>query len=49
VVAIAGGERKAAALRAALKSGLLSGLIVDERTGRHLAAELAEPPPTAAG
>ncbi|MEM1342994.1 MAG: sugar-binding domain-containing protein [Pseudomonadota bacterium] len=49
VVAIAGGERKAAALRAALKSGLLSGLIVDERTGRHLAAELAEPPPAAAG
>lgn len=36
VVAIAGGEPKTEAIEAALKSGLLSGLIIDEATARRL-------------
>lgn len=36
-VAIAGGPRKASAIRAVLNSGLLRGLITDERTARELA------------
>lgn len=36
VVALAGGEAKAAALRAVLRSGCLSGLVTDERTARAL-------------
>lgn len=40
VVAIAGGLVKFEAIRAALRSGLLSGLIVDEATARRLVEEL---------
>ena len=40
VVAIAGGESKLDAIRAALRSKLLSGLIVDEATARRLVEEL---------
>ena len=36
VVAIAGGEPKAEAIEAALKSGLLTGLIIDEATARRV-------------
>ena len=36
VIAIAGGDQKVAAIKAALKSGSLSGLIVDESTARKL-------------
>jgi DNA-binding transcriptional regulator LsrR (DeoR family) len=36
VVAIAGGDQKTEPIRAALKSGLLTGLIVDEETARSL-------------
>ncbi|KMY86259.1 Erythritol transcriptional regulator EryD [Candidatus Paraburkholderia calva] len=43
IVAIVGGESKIAAIRAVLKSGLLSGLITDEISARALNAE-----PTAA-
>ena len=40
VVAIAGGESKFSAIRAALRSQLLGGLIVDEATARRLVEEL---------
>jgi len=40
VVAIAGGESKLDAIRAALRNRLLSGLIVDEATARRLVEEL---------
>ena len=40
VVAIAGGQGKVDAIRSALRSGLLSGLIVDEATARRLVEEL---------
>ena len=40
VVAIAGGAMKVAAIRAVLASGLLSGLITDERTARAAALVL---------
>ena len=40
VVAIAGGLLKTEAIRAALKSGLLTGLIIDEVTARSLVDEL---------
>lgn len=36
IIALAGGPEKVAPLRAVLKSGRLSGLITDERTGRAL-------------
>ena len=36
VVAITGGPSKVEATRAALKSGLLTGLIIDEATARSL-------------
>ena len=36
VVAIAGGEHKTEAILAALRSGLLTGLIIDETTARRL-------------
>jgi len=36
VIAIAGGDQKVAAIQAALKSGSLTGLIVDESTARKL-------------
>lgn len=36
VVALAGGEKKVAPIRAVLRSGLLSGLVTDERTARAL-------------
>ena len=36
VIAIAGGTQKVAAIRAALRSGFLTGLIVDEPTAREL-------------
>ncbi|MDV7271426.1 sugar-binding transcriptional regulator [Thioclava sp. A2] len=36
VIAIAGGPRKAAAIRAVLRSGRISGLITDEATARNL-------------
>lgn len=39
VVAIAGGAPKTDAIKAALKSGLLTGLIVDEATARRLVEE----------
>lgn len=39
VVAVAGGAEKTEAVRAALKSGLISGLIVDEMTARTLVEE----------
>lgn len=39
VVAIAGGENKLQAVEAALRSGLLTGLIIDERTARGLIGE----------
>ncbi len=44
VVAIAGGLSKAPAIRAALASGLLTGLIIDEATAR---AVVGEPAPSA--
>jgi DNA-binding transcriptional regulator LsrR (DeoR family) len=37
-VAVAGGRIKARAIRAVLESGLLNGLITDERTAQVLAA-----------
>lgn len=40
IVAIAGGLLKTEAIRAALRSGLLTGLIVDEATARSLVDEL---------
>lgn len=48
VVAIAGGPSKTDAIRAALKSGLLTGLIVDEATARRLADGLEAAPAAAA-
>ena len=39
IVAIAGGRDKVRAIRAALKSGILSGLITDEETAKRLAEE----------
>lgn len=36
IVALAGGEEKVAPIRAVLKSGMLSGLLTDERTARVL-------------
>ena len=42
VVAIAGGQTKTGALRAALRSGLLTGLILDEATARSLADNAPE-------
>jgi DNA-binding transcriptional regulator LsrR (DeoR family) len=38
VVAVAGGEGKAAAVAAVLRSGLLTGLITDAATARRLAS-----------
>ncbi|SDY96393.1 DNA-binding transcriptional regulator LsrR, DeoR family [Jannaschia faecimaris] len=40
IVAIAGGETKVAAIRAVLQSGLLSGLIADERTAQSLIGDV---------
>ncbi len=40
VVAIAGGESKTGAVRAALRSKLLTGLIIDEATARRIVEEL---------
>ncbi len=37
IVALAGGESKVAGIRSVLRSGLISGLITDERTARSLA------------
>lgn len=48
VVAIAGGASKTEAIRAALKSGLLTGLIIDEATARRLADGLQAAPAAAA-
>lgn len=48
VVAIAGGLQKTEAIRAALKSGLLTGLIIDEVTARRLVEELGAAPAAAA-
>ncbi|MEO0359535.1 MAG: sugar-binding transcriptional regulator [Pseudomonadota bacterium] len=42
VVAIAGGAQKTEAIEAALKTGLLTGLIVDERTARTLVDRLED-------
>lgn len=42
IVAIAGGTRKTEAILAALKSGLLTGLIIDETTARTLVADSGE-------
>ena len=39
VVAVAGGEAKAAAIAAALRSGVLTGLVTDEATAEGLVAE----------
>ncbi|MBX2856209.1 MAG: sugar-binding transcriptional regulator [Rhodobacteraceae bacterium] len=39
VVAIAGGDTKTQAIRAALRSGLIAGLIIDEATARRLVEE----------
>lgn len=39
MVAVAGGTAKPAAIRAVLRSGLLHGLITDERTARELAGQ----------
>jgi erythritol transport system ATP-binding protein len=39
LVALAGGVSKVAAIRAALESGLLTGLITDERTARAILAK----------
>jgi erythritol transport system ATP-binding protein len=36
IVALAGGARKPAAIRAVLASGLLAGLVTDERTARAI-------------
>jgi DNA-binding transcriptional regulator LsrR (DeoR family) len=36
IVAIAGGKEKACAIKSALKRGMLSGLITDERTAQTL-------------
>jgi erythritol transport system ATP-binding protein len=36
IIAVAGGEMKVAGLRAVLASGLVSGLITDERTARAI-------------
>ena len=36
MVAVAGGEQKLGAIEAALKTGLLTGLIIDETTARRL-------------
>ncbi|MEM7523803.1 MAG: sugar-binding transcriptional regulator [Pseudomonadota bacterium] len=41
IVAIAGGLQKAAAIHAALNSGLLTGLIIDEATARHLVGKIS--------
>ncbi len=43
IVAVAGGAIKADAIRAVLASGLLTGLITDERTARALAGHGARP------
>lgn len=48
VVAIAGGAQKREAIQAALRSGLLTGLIVDEATARSLVAALGDSPARAA-
>ena len=48
VVAIAGGLLKLEAIRAALQSGLLTGLIIDEVTARSLVEELGTAPAAAA-
>jgi DNA-binding transcriptional regulator LsrR (DeoR family) len=42
VIAVAGGEEKAAALDACLRSGVFTGLITDEATARRLAGREAE-------
>jgi DNA-binding transcriptional regulator LsrR (DeoR family) len=39
IVAIAGGKEKVWAIRSVLKSGVLSGLITDERSARALCLE----------
>ena len=38
-IAIAGGKSKVAAIKAVLASGLIRGLITDERTARALVAD----------
>ena len=48
ITAIAGGLGKLEAIRAALKSGLLTGLIIDEVTARSLVDELGAAPAVAA-
>ena len=47
VVAVAGGETKAAAILAALKSGVLTGLITDEATATVLVSEVQGGPAAA--
>jgi DNA-binding transcriptional regulator LsrR (DeoR family) len=46
MVAIAGGRSKTKAIRAVLRSRLLTGLITDESTARQLTAEEANTQPT---
>ncbi|MGL4280004.1 MAG: sugar-binding domain-containing protein, partial [Albidovulum sp.] len=43
IVAVAGGEVKVPAIRAVLASGLLSGLITDERTARAIMDLMRDP------
>jgi DNA-binding transcriptional regulator LsrR (DeoR family) len=43
IVAIAGGPAKVTALRGVLRSGVLHGLVVDERTAKVLATDKPEP------
>ncbi|HPE61964.1 MAG TPA: sugar-binding transcriptional regulator [Thiolinea sp.] len=45
LIAIAGGEPKVEALRAVLNSGLLTGLITDERSAQHLTSPFRETSP----
>ena len=47
IVAIAGGAMKVAAIRAVLASGLLAGLITDERTARAIVDTGPRTKPTA--
>ena len=49
VVAIAGGEAKIAAIAAVLRSGVLTGLVTDERTATRLVANGRDAAPPAAG
>jgi erythritol transport system ATP-binding protein len=47
IVAVAGGAVKVDAVRAVLASGLLSGLITDERTAREIVEHAPAHPPSA--